>query len=222
MDKKLEYFTEENGFQEHKKEAIKLLERTVCFLNEFNIGYCLISGTLLGCVRHNDFIPWDDDIDLIVEDTIYEKLQMISSEFDDVNIFLKDRYDTIKACFSDGKEIVDPNNWKEYSLGKNKRYCWPFVDMFTYSLKEESIFFFIKDWDIKEFTPFQKVNFLGIDVFIPKNPDYFLKCCYGDNYMTEIISPSYSHKDERIIHHRETSSLVEIENEKISFSFSKM
>ena len=45
-----------------------------------------------------------------------------------------------------------------------------------------------------------------------------IDCCYGNDYMMEIISPSYSHKDERIIHHREKSSLTEIENEKNSFS----
>ena len=53
------YFSEKLGLHEHKPTAISLLKKTIDILNEFNIDYFLISGTLLGYVRHNGFIPWD-------------------------------------------------------------------------------------------------------------------------------------------------------------------
>lgn len=42
------------------------LARLTTYLERANIQHCLIAGTLLGCVRHRELMPWDDDIDLII------------------------------------------------------------------------------------------------------------------------------------------------------------
>ena len=45
-----------------------------------NIKYWLDWGSLLGCVRHGGFIPWDDDMDICMQRDEYEKFLAVASE----------------------------------------------------------------------------------------------------------------------------------------------
>ena len=210
-----DYFNKSNGFGEHKKIAIKLLEETIAILKDFEINHCLISGTLLGHVRHNYFIPWDDDIDLLVDDSISNKIHDISKKYNNINVFYKDKKEIMKFCHSNGNEILENSAvkyWKQYAL-KEKKYCWPFVDLFPYEFNEKSIFFFEKTWDINNFLPFKMVDFLGIKTFIPRDPNKFLTRNYGPNYMKEFKSSSWDHKKAKRI-----NDVVAIDSDELSNS----
>ena len=54
-------------------EEKEILKETVKFLDEHNLTYFITYGTLLGAVRHGGFIPWDDDIDLVMARPEYNK-----------------------------------------------------------------------------------------------------------------------------------------------------
>ena len=47
--------------------GIEVLEEIGKVCQKYNIQYFSSWGTLLGAVRHNGFIPWDDDIDITMK-----------------------------------------------------------------------------------------------------------------------------------------------------------
>lgn len=57
-----------------------ILCKVVDLLEKENIIYVLAGGTLLGSIRHQGFIPWDDDIDILVPRRDYERLKTIIQE----------------------------------------------------------------------------------------------------------------------------------------------
>jgi len=59
---------------EIKQEELKILDNFSDFCKKNSLKYYLCGGSLLGAVRHNGFIPWDDDIDLMMPRPDYEKL----------------------------------------------------------------------------------------------------------------------------------------------------
>lgn len=75
-----------NGFTvtRERKEIwaveLDLLNKLDQVCKKHNIKYCADGGTLLGAVRHNGFIPWDDDIDIAMLRSEYEKLCSIATE----------------------------------------------------------------------------------------------------------------------------------------------
>ena len=61
--------------QLYQLEILKELAR-VC--DENDIVYYIAYGTLLGAVRHQGFIPWDDDIDVCMDYENYVKFEQIA------------------------------------------------------------------------------------------------------------------------------------------------
>lgn len=58
---------------EVKHIQLEILDYVDKTLKAAGIEYWLDGGTLLGCIRHKGYIPWDDDIDLIVRRRDYHK-----------------------------------------------------------------------------------------------------------------------------------------------------
>lgn len=52
-----------------------MLEQLDKYFSHYGIDYSLIGGNLIGAIRHGGFIPWDDDMDIIMTRDNYEKFK---------------------------------------------------------------------------------------------------------------------------------------------------
>ena len=60
--------------KEIQSHCVEMLRYFDAYATSQNITYYLSVGTLLGAVRHQGFIPWDDDVDLMLPRKDYERL----------------------------------------------------------------------------------------------------------------------------------------------------
>ena len=60
-----------------QKNLYKLLLEIDNICNEYDIDYFLAYGNSLGAIRHNRFLPWDDDIDILITRENWDKLKKV-------------------------------------------------------------------------------------------------------------------------------------------------
>ncbi|MCI8517558.1 MAG: LicD family protein [Hungatella sp.] len=81
--------------------VLEMLEKFDQVCKAYHLTYWVFYGTLLGAVRHKGFIPWDDDIDVVLFRDDYETFQSIAPwEFEEPYFFQNSYTDHLIWPFS--------------------------------------------------------------------------------------------------------------------------
>lgn len=160
-----------------KKSQKKIMIDILKYFDEIcrnnNIKYSLIGGSLIGAIRHKGIIPWDDDIDVILDKENYDKMMDVFSKKKHPKYhFLY--YKNCERYYYPYPKLVDSSTYIEEPLmSENIKELGIFIDIFCYNnipddfkkqknyikhIKFTNIFLLRRKIDIKKYS--MKKNFL--------------------------------------------------------------
>jgi len=156
-------------------------------VNAHRIRACIMFGTLLGKVRHNDFIPWDDDVDIVVFD-FDAFLEHCAPELE------RQGY-TVELDVRDGKRM-GCRIFREDStkVPGESRLRFPWIGIWEHEVVEDGLIVLPPDvfrYRPEDFLPIGRTEFLGIPVGVPHNPTAILNTYLGSEDWMEVCQLPY-------------------------------
>ena len=108
-----------------QRVSLEILKDIHEFCVENKINYTLFGGTLIGAVRHNGFIPWDDDVDIAMPRPDYERFLLLYGKAGRKYILLsreiqkEDVFIAYSRVCDTGRTFVDTKKypWSIYETG---------------------------------------------------------------------------------------------------------
>ncbi len=159
------------------------------------IEYFLAFGSLIGAVRHQGVIPWDDDIDIAITEKDEEKLKSIAW------VFKKAGYNL--ACYTRELHNYMEIYYKISTIGRknspNRIHSWPFVDIFilrSSKVNPEKCHLDYRELNKSDIFPLKQAKFGNLMLPVPGNQE-ILATLYNADYMIECFSTNYIHRNEK-------------------------
>lgn len=161
----------------------KALRDVVEILESENIAYVLEGGTLLGIIRENRLLPWDNDLDLTITRTFAKKLLSARWKF-----WLKGyrtRVRNIKqdsGHFKKGEPRILKIQTTRFFFFKDVSLMDIFIkdlvdDRYYWTVSEKNV---LKSAPRKYYENFAQFNFKGKSYSVPAEYDAYLQSRYGD------------------------------------------
>ncbi|MGF2384129.1 LicD family protein [Lentilactobacillus otakiensis] len=109
---------------------LNIFKQFAAITHKHHIHYIALGGTMLGAVRHQGFIPWDDDMDVGMLRADYEQfLKVASDDLKDTHYFLQTPWTDENYALSYSK-LLDRNTFIEEKNNVNNARKGVFLDIF--------------------------------------------------------------------------------------------
>lgn len=101
--------------------CLRILNHVDAFCRANKIQYFLDSGTLIGAARNKGFVPWDDDIDIVMPRSDYERFQKEFIDSAEYKLFAPSRGNSllpyVRVCEMARTYLVSKSKWTENVTG---------------------------------------------------------------------------------------------------------
>jgi len=164
------------------KIALTLLNEVTDIMDKYNVRYWLDFGTLLGIVRENRILPWDDDMDI----SIFEEDEQIMIE--KVMPELKSmRYRTYTRKLSEDVGPLKEGNIRSFKIRNNRLFFlrgYVKLDIFIMYKHQKNLYWYELGQPhclpLILLDDFEMIDFNGKKYRVPKDYDKYLTYHYGD------------------------------------------
>ena len=181
--------TNDYGLLKVHEAELEMLKELDAFCRDNGIEYILDSGTLLGAIREHGFIPWDDDVDIVMTGENFERFQKCLAETDSAGSGAAENAPA-------GMQLIGPH---EYAA-ENKFYDFAYKLTNTQTGRRDD------NTDGKIYD--EKLNHLWIDVFAYENiPDGKVAAAFTVLRHRLLYLLALGHRD---VSHIKTSALMKV------------
>ena len=117
--------------QEHQQALLVILEEFDRVCRKLEIPYVLFAGTMLGAVRHQGFIPWDDDLDIMMLRGDYDRfLQEAEQWLDRDKFYLQKEFSQHWPMFFSKLRLNDTTCLEKYHPRDPEIHQGVYIDIF--------------------------------------------------------------------------------------------